>query len=182
MQVLYRKSHCVRTVLSPALGRRHAVVVGGGLAGMLAARVLADHFDSVTLLERDRFPEAPAARKGLPQGRHAHALLEGGRGALERLLPGLTEELVRAGAVPLDFTRDVAWMSPWGWYARFSGDLRLLAATRDLIDWGVRRRVAAIPNVRVHHGSDVAGLVRGPGIWPRVAGVRFRPRLADTEF
>ena len=55
--------------------RRHAVVVGGGLAGMLAARVLSDHFDSVTLLERDRFPETPAGRKGLPQGRHAHVLL-----------------------------------------------------------------------------------------------------------
>ena len=39
--------------------RRHAVVVGGSLAGMLAARVLADHVHAVTLLERDRFPEAP---------------------------------------------------------------------------------------------------------------------------
>jgi hypothetical protein len=57
---------------------------------MLAARVLSDHFDNVTVLERDRFPEAPDARKGLPQGRHAHALLEGGLGALERLLPGLS--------------------------------------------------------------------------------------------
>jgi flavin-dependent dehydrogenase len=87
------------------------VVVGGGLAGMLAARVLSDHFDAVTLLERDRFPEAPAARKGLPHGRHAHALLERGRGILERFLPGLTGELARAGAAPLDFTRDVAWLS-----------------------------------------------------------------------
>jgi flavin-dependent dehydrogenase len=149
---------------------------------MLAARVLADHFDAVTLLERDRFPEAPPARKGLPQGRHAHALLEGGRGPLERVLPGLTEELVRAGAEPLDATRDVAWMSPYGWYVRFPGDLRLLAATRDLIDWGVLRRVAALPNVRVHHGADVVGLVRGPGDGPRVAGVRIRPRMVDTEF
>jgi 2-polyprenyl-6-methoxyphenol hydroxylase-like FAD-dependent oxidoreductase len=149
---------------------------------MLVARVLSDHFDAVTLLERDRFPEEPAARKGLPQGRHAHALLEGGRGALERLLPGLTGELVRAGAEPLDATRDVAWMGPHGWYVRFPGDLRLLAATRDLIDWSIRRRVAALPNVRVHHGADVAGLVRGPGHGDRVAGVRFRPRRVDTEF
>jgi hypothetical protein len=40
---------------------------------------------------------------------------------------------VRAGAEPLDFTRDVAWMSPYGWYVRFPGDLVLLASTRDLI-------------------------------------------------
>jgi hypothetical protein len=69
--------------------RRHAVVVGGSLAGMLAARVLSDHFDGVTLLERDRFPEGPAARKGLPQGRHVHVLLERGRGALALVVPVL---------------------------------------------------------------------------------------------
>jgi 2-polyprenyl-6-methoxyphenol hydroxylase-like FAD-dependent oxidoreductase len=95
-------------------------------------------------------------------------------------LPGLTGELVRAGAEPLDFTRDVAWMSPSGWYVRFPGDLRLLASTRDLIDWGVRGRVAALPNVRVRQGTDVAGLIRG---WPdddRVTGVRLRCRTADA--
>jgi 2-polyprenyl-6-methoxyphenol hydroxylase-like FAD-dependent oxidoreductase len=148
---------------------------------MLAARVLADHFDAVTLLERDHFPEAPAARKGLPQGRHAHALLEGGRGAMERLLPGLTGELVRAGAVPLDFTRDVAWLSPGGWYVRFPGDLRLLASSRDLLDWVVRGRVTALPNVQVRQRADVAGLMRGPGDGARVAGVRLRSRAAEDE-
>ena len=168
-------------VLMATRRRRHAVVVGGSLAGMLAARVLADHFDGVTLLERDRFPETPAARKGLPQGRHAHGLLERGRGVMERFLPGLTGELVRAGAEPLDWTRDVAWMSPYGWYVRFPGDLLLLASTRDLIDWGVRRRVAALPNVRIHQGADVAGLILGPGDGARVAGVRLRSRTADAE-
>jgi 2-polyprenyl-6-methoxyphenol hydroxylase-like FAD-dependent oxidoreductase len=157
------------------------VVVGGSLAGMLAARVLSDHFDIVTLLERDRFTEAPAARKGLPQGRHAHALLERGRRALERFLPGLTGELVRAGAEPLDFTRDVAWMSPCGWYVRFPGDLVLLSCTRDLIDWGVRGRVAALPNVRIEQGADIAGLIRGPGGGDCIAGVRLRSRTADDQ-
>jgi 2-polyprenyl-6-methoxyphenol hydroxylase-like FAD-dependent oxidoreductase len=160
--------------------RRHAVVIGGSLAGLLAARVLSDHFDGVTLLERDRFTETPAARKGLPQGRHVHVLLERGRGAMERFLPGLTGELVRAGAEPLDATRDVAWMSPYGWYVRFPGDLMLLASTRDLIDWGVRGRVAALPNVRLHQGADVAGLIRGPGDGARVAGVRLRSCTTDS--
>ena len=114
--------------------RRHAVVVGGSLAGMLAARVLSDHFHSVTLLERDRFTEPPAARKGLPQGRHVHVLLERGRRVMERFLPGLTGELVRAGAEALDSTRDFAKMSADGWYVRFPGDLLLLTSTRDLID------------------------------------------------
>ena len=161
--------------------RRHAVVVGGSMAGMLAARVLSDHFDDVTLLERDHFPETPTARKGLPQGRHVHVLLERGRGVLERFLPGLTDELVRAGAEPLDATRDVAWMSPYGWYVRFPGDLLMLASSRDLIDWGVRRRVAALPNVRIRQGVDVAGLIRGPGDGAGVAGVRLRARAASRS-
>jgi flavin-dependent dehydrogenase len=148
---------------------------------MLAARILADHFDAVTLLERDRFPEAPAARKGLPQGRHAHALLEGGRGVMERLFPGLTGELVRTGAVPLDFTRDVAWLSPAGWYVRFPGDLRLLASSRDLLDWVVRGRVTALADVHIRQGTDVAGLIRGPGDGARVAGIRLRSRAAEDE-
>jgi 2-polyprenyl-6-methoxyphenol hydroxylase-like FAD-dependent oxidoreductase len=147
---------------------------------MLAARVLSDHFDSVTLLERDRFPDTPAARKGLPQGRHAHGLLERGRVIVERLLPGLTQELIQAGAEPLDFTRDFAWMSPYGWYVRFPGDLLLPGCTRDLIDWGVRRRVAALPNVRIHQEATVAGLIRGPGE-ARVAGVRLRSAAAEDE-
>jgi glycine/D-amino acid oxidase-like deaminating enzyme len=120
---------------------RHAVVISGGLAGMLAARVVSEHFDNVTVLERDRFPPTTADRKGLPQGRHAHALLERGRGALERFFPGLTEEMVQAGAQPLDATQDVAWMNPYGWYVRFPGDLRMLASTRAL---AVDRRVTPL--------------------------------------
>jgi 2-polyprenyl-6-methoxyphenol hydroxylase-like FAD-dependent oxidoreductase len=157
------------------------VVVGGSLAGLLAARVLSDHFDAVTLLERDRFTStgAPAPRKGLPQGRHVHILLERGRRALERFFPGLTGELVRAGAELLDATGDVAWLNPYGWYVRFPGDFRLLASTRELIDRGVRSRVAALPNFGIDQGADVAGLIGGTGDGARVAGVRLRSQMAE---
>jgi 2-polyprenyl-6-methoxyphenol hydroxylase-like FAD-dependent oxidoreductase len=150
------------------------------MAGMLAARILSDYFHDVTLLERDRFPEAPAARKGLPQGRHAHALLERGREVLERFFPGLTEDMVRAGAAPLDFTRDVAWLSPAGWYARFPGELRLLASSRELLDQVVRGRVAALPNVHIRQGADVAGLIPSPE-GTHIGGVRLRSRAAENE-
>ena len=164
--------------LSTVPRRRRAVVVGGSLAGMLAARVLSDHFDDVIVLERDRFPGTATARKGLPQARHAHALLERGRGVMERLLPGLTEELVRAGAELMDATRDVATMCPYGWYVRCSGGPTLLGSSRDLIDQGVRGRVAAIPNVRIRQGVDVDGLIREPGDGSGVVGVRLRARPA----
>src|SRR6516162_3623925 len=129
-----------------------AVVVGGSLAGMLAARVLSDHFDDVILLERHELPGTATARQGVPQARHAHALLERGRGVMERLLPGLTEELVEAGAELMDATQDVATMCPYGWYVRCPGGPTLLGASRDLIDHRVRSRVAAIPNVRIRQG------------------------------
>ena len=131
---------------------------------MLAARVMSEHFDAVTLLERGHFPEAPAARKGLPRGRHAHVLLEGGRGGLERLLPGLTGELVRAGAAPLDATRGIAWLSPAGWYVRFPGDLRRLGSSRDVLS---PERVAAelvkcIRACATRHAKVHAGLIECP--------------------
>jgi 2-polyprenyl-6-methoxyphenol hydroxylase-like FAD-dependent oxidoreductase len=108
-------------------------------------------------------------------------LLERGRVVVKWFLPGLVDELIQAGAESLDFTRDIAWMSPGGWYVRFPGDLRLLGCTRDLIDWGVRRRVAALPNVWMHQGANVAGLILGPGGEARVTGVRLRSRAADDE-
>jgi 2-polyprenyl-6-methoxyphenol hydroxylase-like FAD-dependent oxidoreductase len=145
---------------------------------MLAARVLSDHFDDVTVLERDQLPWAPTARKGVPQARHAHALLERGRGVMERLLPGLTEELVRAGAELMDATLDVATMCPHGWYVRCPGGPTLLGASRDLIDHCVRSRVAAIPNVRIRQGADVDGLIQEPGDRYGVAGVRLWARPA----
>jgi 2-polyprenyl-6-methoxyphenol hydroxylase-like FAD-dependent oxidoreductase len=151
------------------------------MAGMLAARVLSDHFDEVTLLERDHFPETPTARKGLPQGRHAHALLERGREVLQEYFPGLTGELVRAGAELLDATQDTASMNPYGWNVRCPGDLLQVFSSRDLLDRLVRGRVTELPNVRIRQGVDVVGLLRGPGDGVRVAGVRLLARPAGLE-
>src|SRR5512135_3662941 len=93
---------------SLAAAGRHAVVIGGSLAGMLASRILVDHFERVTLVERDRFPEGPVARAGVPQARHVHVLLARGRGILEQLFPGLGAELTSAGAHLMDVAEDIA--------------------------------------------------------------------------
>lgn len=98
----------------------HAVVIGGGIAGLLAGRVLTDHLERVTLIERDRFPEAAVPRSGLPQSRHLHILLTRGRMALEQLLPGIGDELLAAGAEAIDAAGDIAWLTPGGWARTFS--------------------------------------------------------------
>src|SRR5579863_43377 len=78
---------------------RHAVVIGASMAGLLAARVLSDHFEQVTLIERDQLPREVVARKGVPQGQHLHALLAKGGDILTQLFPGLFESLTQDGAI-----------------------------------------------------------------------------------
>jgi flavin-dependent dehydrogenase len=69
---------------------RRAVVVGSGVAGLFAARVLSDHFDEVVLIDRDDVPDSPRPRDGVPQGRHFHALLPGGLNIASELFPGVS--------------------------------------------------------------------------------------------
>ncbi len=84
--------------MSSRLGER-AIVIGGSMAGLMTARVLADHFEQVTVLERDHIEDHPAIHKSIPQGNHLHALLLGGQRVMERLYPGFVDRLRAMGAV-----------------------------------------------------------------------------------
>src|SRR5579862_6041447 len=107
----------------PRIG--HVVVVGGSVAGLLAARVLSDHAEVVTIVERDVLPAGPLPRRGVPQSGHTHGLLPGGEAVIERLLPGFGAALVGAGSLELDFCADVAWLTPTGWGARTASPLHV---------------------------------------------------------
>src|SRR5262245_14794868 len=167
------------TTESPPLAA-HAVVVGAGLAGLTAAQALSRHVERVTIVERDDLPERPSARPGVPQGRHLHVLQPGGSAALERLLPGFRAELVAAGATELRVPEDVLWMTPAGWAPRVEGrpDHVLLAASRELAEWAVRRRVYESPQILVRAGLEVRGLVVRDG---RVQGVDVRSWHAEQD-
>ena len=83
-----------------AAARRHAIVLGGSMAGLGAARALANHFERVThLVERDEVSDCAQHRKGVPQGQHAHGLLPAGYRVLARLFPQMMDELVAEGAL-----------------------------------------------------------------------------------
>ena len=155
----------------------HALIIGGSLAGLLAARVLAKHFDRVTIIERDFFPEKPAPRPGIPQSRHLHILLNQGKIILEQLFPGLQNEIIVAGAAILH-PKSIAWFSPAGWAPQFTPDDRdLTMFSRDLLDWVIRRRLAENTNVHFQEGGKVTGLLLNADR-PEVTGVsvRFRDR------
>jgi choline dehydrogenase-like flavoprotein len=116
--------------MTTSQNREHAVVIGAGMAGLLAAHVLTGHFRKVTLVDRDRFPDQPGFRKGVPQSRHTHLLLGLGLTSMERLLPGIRAEFTAGGAVPLKFPTDACWLSPVGWYERFDNGMSFVSARR----------------------------------------------------
>ncbi|MFI0776338.1 FAD-dependent oxidoreductase [Streptomyces sp. NPDC021212] len=159
-------------------GGRHAVVVGGSLAGMLAAQVLAGHVDRVTVVERDRFPDGTQSRPGVPQGRHPHVLLEGGQVALESLLPGIQAELRAAGAPRVGMPSDMVAHQNGRWYRRSPSTTHIYTGSRAQLEELVRRRVLANPVISTAEGTDVVGLL---GDASRVRGVLLRDRSGDTR-
>lgn len=150
---------------------RSAVVLGGSLAGMLAARALSGFADRVTVVERDTLPEGPGPRRNLPQARHAHMLWSGGVRAVEDLLPGTTGRLLAAGAHRQAVTTDTVILSSRGWYRRWPVSHHNLLAGRDLLDATVRAAVLADDRVELVERTEVLGLV---GTGAAVTGVRVR--------
>jgi 2-polyprenyl-6-methoxyphenol hydroxylase-like FAD-dependent oxidoreductase len=146
-----------------------AIVIGGSMAGLLAARVLADHFDTVTIVERDRFPTEPEFRAGVPQSRHAHVLLERGRQIIEKLFPRISDEMVAGGARLYDAARDFSFLSWAGEAVRFESGIPFLAVSRTFLEHHVRRRVLALPNVRVRAETRLVGF---EGTATRLTGVQ----------
>ena len=132
---------------------KNAIVVGASIAGLLSAQVLSKHYTNVLILERDDdeslFSDPATARKGTPQSRHIHILLNGGEGAISKLLPGFDDELVAAGATVGDFARDIRWRLNEGWMPRFKSGLRMYLQSRPLIEHLIRRRIQTQKNITI---------------------------------
>ncbi|KND41674.1 hypothetical protein IQ64_28035 [Streptomyces stelliscabiei] len=88
-------------------------------------------------------------------------LLYRGLCAIEELLPGLREQVVAAGGVPLD-TGDVAWLGERGWAPFGTPAFELVSATRPLVERLVAQRVTSLPGVSLPAGFRVSGLGRTP--------------------
>src|SRR5919202_1905634 len=135
-----------------------ALVIGGGLAGMCAARVLSDFVDTVTVVERDAYPAAHDFRPGVPQARHVHNLLARGLRELEAFFPGFERRMRERGAVPVESGWDVATLWPHGWARRGHTGLWQLYASRPLIEATVRELCRGRPNVTFLERTEVTGL------------------------
>ncbi|PZG16546.1 FAD-dependent oxidoreductase [Micromonospora craterilacus] len=129
---------------SPVMGK--AVVVGGSVAGLLAARVLADFAESVVVIDRDDL-QVTGGRPGVPQGTQLHALLPGGFLQLEQLFPGFRAAALAQGAVEAP---------PAARRNYLDGRLKVvvpddadsLAGSRPLLEGLIRQQVLRLPNVK----------------------------------
>jgi 2-polyprenyl-6-methoxyphenol hydroxylase-like FAD-dependent oxidoreductase len=154
----------------------HATVVGASMGGLLAARVLADSYRRVTIIERDPLPESGSARRGVPQGRHAHGLLPRGAQILDELFPGLLAGLAADGVPVLRHPREFRFFLG-GHLLSQDGQPGepTYAQSRPYLERRVRDRVRALPNVTIRDECEVAGLVTTPA-GDRVTGARVLPR------
>ncbi|RFU86832.1 pyridine nucleotide-disulfide oxidoreductase [Streptomyces triticagri] len=162
---------------APPTPRSRAVVLGGGMTGMLAAHALAEVAD-VTVIEDDVLPEGPEPRRGLPQARHAHLLWSGGVRALDELLPGIVDRLVDRGARRVPIMSGLVSKAPSGqWFRRFAHAQHTnLVCSRDLLDAVIRTAVLRNPRITLHPRTRAVGL---EGSASRVTGVRVESVVRD---
>ena len=151
---------------------RTIVVIGGGIAGLLTAAACAPHADRVVVVERDALPDRPGPRPGTPQALHAHGLLASGRLAMESLVPGLTAELVAAGAISRgDIGSNARWWIGGGLIADCELGVTGVAVSRALLEAMLRQRVRLMANVEIRDATEVTGLAsmtrqhRVTGVW-----------------
>lgn len=145
-----------------------AVVIGGSMAGLLAARVLSEFYSEVIVVERDDLSNEGLYRKGVPQARHAHAILAGGQQVIEELFPGISDELVARGALLCDPLNDGRWFFEGNDLHRTQSGTKALLLSRPLLEGGIRRRVREFDRISVLDNRSVRGLITRE---KRVAGV-----------
>ncbi|HEX9625110.1 MAG TPA: FAD-dependent monooxygenase, partial [Streptosporangiaceae bacterium] len=141
---------------------RTAVVVGASVAGLAAARVLSDYYESVVVLERDELPNARTSRRGVPQGPHSHVLLAAGLREFERLLPGFRADLISAGGTAIDIGSEL-YLSRYNraWPSVPSG-VEFVSVSRPLLELILRERIVKLPPVAIREGVAVTALTGTP--------------------
>jgi 2-polyprenyl-6-methoxyphenol hydroxylase-like FAD-dependent oxidoreductase len=159
------------------IGNR-AVVLGGSVAGTLAARVLAEFYREVLVVDRDKVVGVTTPRRGAPHARHAHSLHGMGQRTFEELFPGLMAELSEAG-IPVGDLGQMHWYFDARRLAPAQSGVTSVTALRPVLENHIRTRVAALPNVRFLEGYDITGLVATPG-GERIIGARVQAQGVDS--
>ena len=129
--------------------RQHAIVIGGSMSGMLAARVLSDHFERVTIIDRDTMPETAEHRNGTPQARHLHVLLAKGLQIIEDLFPNIQTEMTALGATTQHWGNETITYLERGVVTGTESAVRTRGISRTLLEWCVRERIKANTGIKL---------------------------------
>ena len=131
----------------------HAVVVGGSIAGLLAAKVLSNFFSKVTVIDKDTFPESVSARNAVPQGRHLHVLLNRGYKILNDFFPGFWQDMQERGSVEFDMCDDFRWHQ-WGTIKkRVPSGLDSMFQSRPFLEHYLRAETLKTSNINFRSGK-----------------------------
>ncbi|MBB3663596.1 2-polyprenyl-6-methoxyphenol hydroxylase-like FAD-dependent oxidoreductase [Prauserella sediminis] len=168
----------INTEVGPMVLGSVAVVLGGSVGGLCSAGALAPHFDHVVVLERDELPADAQHRRGVPQSKHPHFLLNSGRRAIGELFPGFEDELIAAGGLHLMPSMDAAYLDGEGWSARKSSAMTMIYSSRILIERVLRDKIRSLSNVELREGVAVHGLSVHDGA---VTGVQISTSAGDER-
>ncbi|HEY4383058.1 MAG TPA: FAD-dependent oxidoreductase, partial [Ktedonobacteraceae bacterium] len=156
---------------------KKALIVGAGIAGLIAARVLAEQYSDVLVIERDERPEKPGTRPGVPQSFHLHQILPRGEAVLQQLFPGFLGDLEALGAFQAQQDASILMANPYGTipFPPGGGEQKGITYSRSLLEWALRQRVQATAHIRFLYHHEVTGLVTNAD-HTRITGVHVRER------
>lgn len=158
--------------------RKHAVVIGGSIAGLFAARVLSDYFQQVTIIERDPIHDEPESRKGQPQTRHLHGVLEPARRFIRAYMPGVEQQLLDGGALSGDFGEMMRWYHFDDYRVHTHIGLNGLTLSRPFLEWHVRQSVTSRPNITLLAETPADSLLMDESR-SRITGVNITRRAGE---
>ncbi|PYE95146.1 FAD-dependent monooxygenase [Bacillus sp. 196mf] len=157
-----------------------AIVIGGSMAGKFAAKALSIFFKEVIILEVGEKWDGKASRKRVPQSNHPHVLLKGGEKAIEELFPTITNELIEAGSIINNFTRDLKWHQFGLWKQPFKGEVHMIQQSRPLLEWHIQKRIHQISNITIKYETLVKGLLVNEKL-NKVCGVKVKYLETDIQ-
>ena len=136
-----------------------AIVIGGGIAGLLSARILSGHFSKTIVLEKDRYPKEKGPRNGTPQANHIHVFLAKGMQTIIDLFPGIEEKLLSQGGHKIDVISKAKFKFPTGWARNFNSDMNTIVCSRQLLEYTIRQEILKkYFNVKIIENTRVIGL------------------------
>jgi 2-polyprenyl-6-methoxyphenol hydroxylase-like FAD-dependent oxidoreductase len=159
----------------------HALVMGAGMAGLINARILADHFEKVTIFENETLPDGPISRKHIPQGHHIHVILGRGKDFIEQCFPGIMNEIGLSGGRIIDASANVSWFFQNSWRIRYKSGVTSLLTLRPHLEWHIRNRLlTGFRNVTLLESCSVTGFLMNDDC-TEVKGLQYRNELGEPQ-